>query len=269
MTKPRPDAVIDARSVTVRRGAGFAVRALDWQVRPGEHWVLLGPNGAGKTTLMLLLATQLHPADGELWLLGERLGLTDVFELRTMIGLSSAGMANLFDEDETVLNIVRSAAHGMTGSWREDYSPQDDGRAHRLLTEWGVSEFARRRFGNLSEGERKRVLIARALMADPELLLLDEPTAGMDIAAREDLLALLAAHGEQPNAPVTVLVTHHVEEIPPSTTHALLLREGRVVSQGPVAEALTSEHLSTAFGIEVELLERQTSRGRRWAVLPR
>ena len=269
MSQPEATPVVDARSVTVRRGADFAIRDLSWQVKAGEHWVVLGPNGAGKTTLMLLLATQLHPSAGELLLLGQRLGLTDVFELRTMIGLTSAGQGALFDESETVLNIVRSAAHGMTGSWREDYSPQDDARAQRLLADWGVAAFSRRRFGSLSEGERKRVLIARSLMADPELLLLDEPTAGMDIAAREELLALLTAHGELDSAPVTVLVTHHVEEIPPTTTHALLLRAGQVVAMGPVEEALTSDRLSEAFGIAVELIERDTSRGRRWAVLPR
>lgn len=261
--------VIEAKDITVRRGQTLAIAELNWTVGEGEHWVVLGPNGAGKTSLMLLVSTQLHPTSGSLKLLGESIGLTDVFELRPRIGLTSAGIADQFRAEEKVLDIVRTAAHGMTGIWRERYDPVDDARANFLLTEWGVQALARRQFASLSEGERKRVLIARALMTDPELLLLDEPTAGMDIAAREELLQLLTVNGNRSDAPVSVLVTHHVEEIPANTTHALLLRGGVTVAAGPINVAMTDRSLSDTFGLELELVNRSTSRGQRWAVLPK
>jgi iron complex transport system ATP-binding protein len=249
-------AVIDLRGVSVVRGGATLLDAVDWAVDEGERWVVLGPNGAGKTTLLQIASASVHPSSGEAWLLGERMGAVDVFELRPRIGLASAALAERLPAEETVLDVVRTAAYAMVGRWRERYDPQDDSRALALLTALGVEALAPRTFGTLSEGERKRVQIARALMVDPELLLLDEPAAGLDLGGREDLVRRLAAIAADPYAPAMALVTHHVEEIPPGFTHALLLRGGRVVAAGPIAEALTGATLSVAFGLPLALDER-------------
>ena len=249
-------AVIDLRSVSVVRDGATLLDSIDWAVDEGERWVVLGPNGAGKTTLLQIASAHSHPSSGEAWLLGERMGAVDVFELRPRIGLASAALAERLPPDESVLDVVRTAAYAMVGRWRERYDSQDDARARSLLAALGVESFAERRFGTLSEGERKRVQIARALMVDPELLLLDEPAAGLDLGGREDLVRRLAAIAADPHAPAMVLVTHHVEEIPPGFTHVLLLRGGRVVAAGPMAEAMTSASLSETFGIPLVLDER-------------
>jgi iron complex transport system ATP-binding protein len=181
------------------------------------------------------------------------LGAVDVFELRPRIGLASAALANQIPEHEKVLNVVVTAAYGVTGRWREEYERDDERRAFRLLEAWGMSTFLNRPFASLSEGERKRVQIARALMSDPELLLLDEPAAGLDLAGREDLVRRLSELAADPDAPALVLVTHHLEEVPPGFTHALLLRDGEVVAQGPLAEVLTEENLSDTFGLPLSV----------------
>ncbi len=249
-------AVIDLRGVSVVRDGATLLDSIDWAVAEGQRWVVLGPNGAGKTTLLQIASAHSHPSSGEAWLLGERMGAVDVFELRPRIGLASAALAERLPPDESVLDVVRTAAYAMVGRWRERYDSQDDDRARSLLAALGVESFAERRFGTLSEGERKRVQIARALMVDPELLLLDEPAAGLDLGGREDLVRRLAAIAADPYAPAMVLVTHHVEEIPPGFTHVLLLRGGRVVAAGPMAEAMTSASLSETFGIPLVLDER-------------
>ena len=241
--------VLDLRAVSVVRDGATLLDSIDWAVDEGERWVVLGPNGAGKTTLLQIASSNLHPTSGEAWILGERLGAVDVFELRPRIGLASAALAERLPAGETVLDVVQTAAYAMVGRWRERYDSQDDARARTLLAALGVDSFADRRFGTLSEGERKRVQIARALMVDPELLLLDEPAAGLDLGGREDLLRRLGAIAADPYAPSIALVTHHVEEIPLGFTHALLLRGGQVVTGGPLEEALTGEALSEAFGL--------------------
>ena len=245
--------VLDLRVVSVVRGGATLLDAVDWAVQEGERWVVLGPNGAGKTTLLQVASAHLHPTSGQAWVLGERMGAVDVFELRPRIGLASAALAERLPAEETVLDVVRTAAYAMVGRWRERYDSQDDARARGLLAALGVEAFADRRFGTLSEGERKRVQIARALMVDPELLLLDEPAAGLDLGGREDLVRRLAAIAADPYAPSIALVTHHVEEIPPGFTHVLLLRGGRVVAAGPLAQALTAQTLSQAFGLPLAL----------------
>jgi len=246
-------AVLDLRAVCVVRGSAALLDAVDWAVEEGERWVVLGPNGAGKTTLLQLASANMHPSSGAAWVLGERLGAVDVFELRPRIGLASAALADRLPAQESVLDVVRTAAYAMLGRWRERYDSRDDARATELLTTLGVQQLAARAFGTLSEGERKRVQIARALMADPELLLLDEPAAGLDLGGREDLVHRLAAIAADPFAPSIVLVTHHVEEIPPGFTHVLLLRGGRVVAAGPVEVALTAATLSQTFALPLAL----------------
>jgi len=246
-------AALDLRAVSVRRGETTLLDRVDWAVEEGERWVVLGPNGAGKTTVLQVASTQLHPTSGRAWVLGERLGKVDVFELRPRIGLASAALADRLPPDESVIDVVRTAAYAVVGRWHERYDSSDDSRAHALLVALGADQLARRRYGTLSEGERKRVQIARALMVDPELLLLDEPAAGLDLAGREELVARLAGLAADPYAPALVLVTHHVEEIPPGFTHALLLRAGRVVAAGPIEDVVDAEALSATFGLPLDV----------------
>jgi iron complex transport system ATP-binding protein len=247
-----PD-VLDLSDVVVRRSTRDIIDHVDWSVGDDERWVVLGPNGAGKTTILQLAATLLHPTAGIVEILGERLGRTDVFELRPRIGFASSAMARRVPPEETVLNVVLTAAFAVVGRWREAYDDVDERRALRVLAEWKLDHLADRTFGTLSDGEQKRVQIARAVMTDPELLLLDEPTASLDLGAREELLGLLSGYAQAPTTPAMVMVTHHVEEIPVGFTHVLLLREGQVVAAGPLEDTLTAENLSTTFGMPIVL----------------
>jgi len=262
---PDEDTVIAFDRVSVIRSGSFLVRALSWQVELDERWVILGPNGAGKTTLLNLAAGRMHPSRGTVHVLGERLGRVDLAELRTRIGLASAAVAESIPADESAADVVLTASWSVVGRFRERYDELDAGRANALLTQFGVGHLAERRFGTLSEGERKRTLIARALMTDPELLLLDEPAAGLDLGAREDLVELISELAADPDGPATVMVTHHVEEIPPNCSHAMLMREGRVVAQGLLDDVMTSENLSATFDQPLEL----TSRRRRFTAFRR
>ena len=250
-------AVLEFADVTVRRGPldepALLLDGIDWAVEEDERWVVLGPNGAGKTTLLQVAAAHIHPTGGVAGILGEVLGTVDVFELRPRIGLTSAALAERVPRGELVRDVVVSASYGVVGRWREQYDDLDHDRAHGLLVEVGVAHLAERTFGTLSEGERKRVQIARALMTDPELLLLDEPGAGLDLGGREDLVSRLTELARDVYAPAQVLVTHHVEEIPPGYTHALLLRDGEVVTAGAADDVLTDEALSDTFGLSLSL----------------
>jgi iron complex transport system ATP-binding protein len=248
-----PDLVISVDSVSIRRGSTYLIRNVTWRVELDERWVVLGPNGAGKTTLLNLAAGRLHPTTGTAHVLGERLGRTDVNELRTRVGLATMALADRIPADETVHNVVITASWAVVGRFRERYDPVDEVRARALLDQMGVAPLADRAYGTLSEGERKRVQIARALMVDPELLLFDEPAAGLDLGGREDLVQRLAELAYDPDAPALVLVTHHVEEIPPGFTHALLLREGTVVASGLLAQTVTGENLSKTFGLPLRV----------------
>ncbi|MGX7679427.1 ABC transporter ATP-binding protein [Jatrophihabitans sp. DSM 45814] len=251
--EPNPDATLQFEQVTVRRGQKVLLDAMNWTVEEDERWVVLGPNGAGKTTLLQMAAATMHPTEGTVAIFGERLGAVDVFELRPRIGLSSASLAQRIPAGELVVDVVVSAGYAVIGRWREAYGRLDVRRAKSLLSRFGVGDLAERTYGTLSEGERKRVQIARAMMTDPELLLLDEPAAGMDLGGREDLLRRLSALAADAEAPAMVLVTHHVEEIPAGMSHALLLREGGVVAQGLLDDVLTSELLSVTFGLNLSV----------------
>ncbi|HET6653565.1 MAG TPA: ABC transporter ATP-binding protein [Nocardioides sp.] len=247
------DPVLELADVSVRRGQTTLIEGVDWTVEEDERWVVLGPNGAGKTTLLQVVSAQIHPTSGVAGILGEVLGTIDVFDLRPRIGLTSAALAERIPRDEKVHDVVVSASYAVIGRWREHYDDLDHQRAAALLTELGAGHLSDRTFGTLSEGERKRVQIARSLMTDPELLLLDEPAAGLDLSGREDLVSTLSVLAMDETSPATILVSHHVEEIPPGFTHALLLREGRVVASGPLEHVMTEEILSATFGMPLQL----------------
>ncbi|WP_132432640.1 ABC transporter ATP-binding protein [Pseudonocardia endophytica] len=242
---------------TVRRGTTTLLDAVDWRVELDERWVVLGPNGAGKTTLLRLAGAELHPTSGAVRILGERMGRVNVFELRPRIGLTSANLGIRIPGDEIVSDVVVSAGYGVLGRWREDYENEDTDRAKQLLDALGMGRLADRAYHTLSEGERKRTLIARALMTDPELLLLDEPAAGLDLGGREDLVSRLSTLANDPEAPASVLVTHHVEEIPPGYSHGMLLRGGTVVAAGLLDDVLTDETLSETFGLPLTVGRRR------------
>jgi iron complex transport system ATP-binding protein len=252
-TVGRMPAVLEFADVTVRRGRATLIERISWRVDEPDRWVVLGPNGAGKTTLLQVAAAMIHPTDGVAGILGEVLGTVDVFELRPRIGVTSAAFAERIPGEERVIDVVVSAGYGIVGRWRETYDELDYERADELLAEVGVSRLADRTFGTLSEGERKRVQIARALMTDPELLLLDEPAAGLDLGGREDLVSTLAVLAGAQSSPTTVLVSHHVEEIPPHFTHAMLLRDGQVVAAGPIDDVITEANLTATFRMPLVL----------------
>jgi iron complex transport system ATP-binding protein len=249
-----PVAVLDR--VQVVRGDAVLLRGVSWQLNAGERWIVLGANGAGKTTLLQVAAGSIRPTAGRVELLGEALGDTDLDDLLPRIGWASAALADRLPPGERVLDVVLTASYATVRRGGETYDGVDEDRARDLLLQLGCRALVERRFGTLSEGERKRVQLARALMTDPELLLLDEPAAGLDLGAREALLQMLGRLAQDPQAPAIVLVSHHVEEVPAGFTHALLLREGAVVAAGPIREVLRSSLVSTCFGMPLLVFRR-------------
>jgi len=254
-------AVVELAGVSIVRNGSTLINNISWEIDESDRWVIIGPNGAGKTTLLQVISAQIHPSSGVAGLLGEVLGTVDVFELRPRIGLTSAALAERIPRGERVHDVVVSASYAVVGRWREQYDELDHERASELLAQLGIDRLANRTFGTLSEGERKRVQIARALMTDPELLLLDEPAAGLDLAGRESLVTALGELAQDQYAPATVLVTHHVEEIPNGITHAMLLKAGEVMAAGPLRDTLTADNLTKTFEVDLSLVEADG----RWA----
>ncbi|CAN5175182.1 ABC transporter ATP-binding protein [soil metagenome] len=251
--------VLQLSDVSVVRQGNTILDSVDWTVEAEERWVILGPNGAGKTTMLQVAAAVIHPSSGTATILADRLGKVDVFELRPRIGFASTAMARKIPSDETVINVVMTAAYSVTGRWNEEYEEVDERRARRVLGEWKLDHLAERRFGELSDGEQKRVQIARSVMTDPELLLLDEPAASLDLGAREELLQLLGGYASAATAPAMAMVTHHVEEIPIGFGKAMLLSQGRITASGDIDEVITSQKLSEAFGLPL-ILEKHDGR---------
>jgi len=242
-----PSTVLELEGVGFRRQGRRILQGIDWIVRPGERWVILGPNGAGKTTLAAIISTYTPASSGTATILDRRIGTVDIRELRRSIGFVSKALLEVVQPRTTAADLVVMARDAKLHRWHEHYSAADEERAVELLELFGCEHLTHSEFRHLSEGERQRVLIARSLMADPDLLLLDEAAAGLDVVGRELLVTSLArvAAAERPAG--IVLVTHHLEEIPPGFTHALLLRAGQVVAAGPVGEVLDSRNLSTCF----------------------
>ncbi|MDO4685594.1 MAG: ABC transporter ATP-binding protein [Corynebacterium sp.] len=248
-----PDLLVDFRGVTFVRGGKTLLGPVHWQVELDERWVIIGPNGAGKTTLVRLAGAEEYPSGGIAHIMGERVGRTDMRDLRTMIGMCSSALGNRIPDGELVGDLVVSAGYAILGRWREDYEEMDFDQAYEILEQVGALHLRERTWGTLSEGERKRVLVARALMTNPELLILDEPGAGLDLGGREDLVGYLGVLAMDPDAPAIVMITHHVEEIPYGFTHAMLLDEGSVVAQGLIDDVLTSENLTRAFHQPIQI----------------
>ncbi|AAT89025.1 ABC transporter ATP-binding protein [Leifsonia xyli subsp. xyli] len=249
------NSVLRLHNVSVTREGAAVLDGVEWNVEPDERWVVLGPNGAGKTTLLQIAAAALQPSAGAAEVLGERLGGSALAELRPLLGFASSALARRIPRGEKVVDVVMTAAYAVTGRWNEQYEDIDERRARRVLGEWNLEQLADRAFGSLSDGEQKRVQIARAVMTDPEMLLLDEPAASLDLGGREELLRLLGGYASDPASPAIVMVTHHVEEIPLGFNRALLLKDGRIAAQGPLEKVLTSESLSAAFDVDIELTE--------------
>ncbi|MBA3877133.1 MAG: iron ABC transporter ATP-binding protein [Anaerolinea sp.] len=254
-----PAEVLQLDGVAVRRSGRTILGPIDWTARTGERWIVFGPNGSGKTTLLQIASTYLWPSAGSVAVLGRRIGGVDARELRETIGYAGSALERAISDDVTALDVVMTARHAALAPWWHRYTDADRARARDLLDRMGVGAFEDRPFGLLSTGERRRVQIARALMPDPRLLLLDEPGAGLDLGARESLLDDLATLARDARLAAIVLVSHHIEEIPTGFGHALVLSEGRAVATGPIESVLASGPLSAAFGIEL-VVERSDGR---------
>jgi iron complex transport system ATP-binding protein len=257
-----PDPVISLHDVTVRRDGTTVLEGVTWEVRPGQRWVVLGPNGSGKTTLLGVAAARLWPSGGTVEILGARLGRVDVRTLRSRVALVSGSVTRQLRGDLLARDVVVSGRYGALETWWHTYTDEEWGQADRLLEEAGLGAIAARPFGVISEGERQHVLLARALMARPELLLLDEPAAGLDLGARERLVARLGTLAAEPTSPPTVLVTHHCEEIPRGFTHAGLVRQGTLMAVGPLEHVVCSSLVSACFDVAVIVGQ---SEGRWWS----
>lgn len=245
--------VLSFNNLTLLRDGKAILEGINWSVSADQRWVIVGPNGAGKTSLLKIAAAQLQPSAGTAEVLGERLGEINVFELRTRIGFASSAIAGRIPNSERVLDAVMTASYAITGRFKEKYEDVDERRARRVLKEWQLDNLAERAFGTLSDGEKKRTQIARAVMPDPELLLLDEPVASLDIGSREATIKILSGYASHPKAPAIIMVTHHLEEIPTGFTHALVLSDGKILEAGPITQTLTTEKLSAAYGLELEV----------------
>lgn len=245
-------------------GGTAVLDSVTWRVEAHQRWVVLGPNGAGKTTLLRVAALRLHPSSGSVEVVGETLGRCDVREVRSRIGFAGAALAAALEPRMTAVEVVMTGIHAALAPWWHTYTDDDRVRALGLLARFGCAPLADHGFATLSSGERQRVLLARTLVRDPELVLLDEPTAGLDVGGREQLVADLTRVATDDLAPPVVLVTHHLEEIPPGFTHALALRGGRIVASGAIGEVVTDEVLSETFGLRL----RAAHSDGRWSARP-
>jgi len=258
-------AALELSDIHVRRDGNVILDSVDLRIGTDERWVILGPNGCGKTTLMRIMALYDHPTRGTVEVLGERLGTTDVRELRRRVGYAAATLADQLRRDLPAIDVVKTARFGALEPWWHRYTDAEADRARDCLETMGVGQLAERRFGTLSSGEQQRVLLARTLMNDPAVVLLDEPSARLDLGGREQLVATLSEFAESPTAPPFAMVTHHVDEIPHGVTHLGLMRAGAMVSTGPIDDILTSHALSECFGIELRVDRRADGRWSAWA----
>ena len=260
-------APLELSGITFVRGERRILDTIEWRVEAGQHWLVLGANGSGKTTLLRIAAMYEHPSSGTVRVLGEQLGRTDVRQLRRRVGYAAAALAAQLRPELLAREVVMTARYAALEPWWHQYTDADRARAEECLGRMGVAAYAGRSFGTLSSGEQQRVLLARTLMNDPGVVLLDEPSARLDLAGREQLVVALEELAG-PGGPPLALVTHHVDEVPTAISHALLLRQGRAIAQGPIGEVLTSESLSECFGMALRLERRGDGRFTAWAERP-
>ncbi len=256
------DPIVQVTGATLKKGRTQILTDVDFQINPGEHWVLLGPNGAGKTSLARLLSGRDWPAEGTVAVLGEDTTTEDPAYLASRVGVAAADVRDRLGAAEKVIDVVLPASWGASARFVEEYEDEDEARASDLLAALGLAGFEQRTYGTLSEGEKQRVSIARALMADPEMVILDEPTAGLDLGARETLVLALTDIMADPATPAVVMITHEIEEIAPGFTHVALLKDGQVTGQGPIDQMLTADKLSDTFGLPLRV---DQDGGRWWA----
>jgi len=257
-------AALRVTDIVLRRDGTEILRGASLRIDADQRWVIIGANGSGKTSLMRVMAMYDHPTSGEVEVLGERLGRTDVRELRRRIGYSSAALADQLRRDLSAHDVVRTARHAALEPWWHRYDEVDDARADVCLAEMGVEHHRDRRFGTLSSGEQQRVLLARTLMNEPAVILLDEPSARLDLGGREHLVATLQELAADPTAPPFAMVTHHVDEIPAAVTHAALMHDGTIMASGPIGEVLTTESISECFATPLQLERRADGRFSAW-----
>lgn len=262
MTNPLP--ALHVSDIVLRRDGTEILRGASLRIDNDQRWVIIGANGSGKTSLMRVMALYDHPTSGTVEVLGERLGRTDVRELRRRIGYSSAALAEQLRPDLSAHDVVRTARHAALEPWWHRYDAADDARADECLGELSVGHHRDRRFGSLSSGEQQRVLLARTLMNDPAVILLDEPSARLDLGGREHLVSTLQRLGSDPSAPPFAMVTHHVDEIPAAVTHAALMNSGGIMASRPIGEVLDSESISDCFGTPLRLERRDDGRYSAW-----
>lgn len=260
------DASLQLKSVSFIRDGCSILKEINFTVQSNERWLVLGANGSGKTSLLRIAALHEHPSSGSVTVLGESLGTTDVRTLRRRIGYMSASLATSLREQLTSQEVVMTAKYAALEPWWHTYDNEDRKRALECLKRMSVGDVAERSFGTLSSGEQQRVLLARTLMTDPGIIFLDEPSARLDLGGREFLVQALGELTADTSAPPLVIVSHHVDEIPPGMTHILYLSQGTVMASGAVAEVLTSSMLSECFGLNLHLEKRANGRFSAWAV---
>ena len=256
---------LELTDIEVRRGGTTIIGNISVRVEHEQRWIVLGANGCGKTTLLRIMALYDHPSSGTVEVLGERLGRTDIRVLRRRVGYAAAALGDKLRRELVAVDVVKTARYAALEPWWHRYTEADEAQARACLDRMGVAHHANRSFGTLSSGEQQRVLLARTMMNDPAVILLDEPSARLDLGGRESLVGTLADLAADPAAPPLVIVTHHVDEIPPGVTHVLLMRDGGVWASGPIDETLTADHLGECFGLPLRLERRDDGRFSAWA----
>tara|TARA_B100001778_G_scaffold167640_1_gene137857 strand:+ start:72 stop:860 length:789 start_codon:yes stop_codon:yes gene_type:complete len=248
-----PETILQLTDVSLTRDGKNILSGVDFEIRNNQNWVILGPNGSGKTSFLRIASMFQHPSSGSINVLGHTLGKSDMRKIKHLIGFTGHGVSELLRPDLLAEDVVMTAKFGALEPWWHTYTEEDRSKAREHMETLGIGNLIKRRFGNLSSGEKQRTILARSLMSDPKILLLDEPASGLDLPGREDLMHSLSSLISDDLAPPVVMVTHHVEEIPKGFSHVLFMKEGSCMESGTIAETLSGGNLSKCFGMNLEL----------------